>query len=246
MNEADYLREDATGLAALIARREISAAEALEAALARAAKVNPKLNAITMDLSERARREAAGALSGPLAGVPFLLKDLGARRWPARPLPAPRSSTRRTWRRPTARSPPSTARPASSIFGKTNTPELGLEPVTEPDMFGPTRNPWDLTRTSGGSSGGAAAAVAARHRAGRPRQRRRRLDPHPGLVLRPLRPEAVARAGLGRAEGRGLGRLLVRPRGQPFGARQRRCCSTSPASRSRAIPTGRRRRPSRS
>ena len=77
MNEDDYLGEDAVGLAALIARREITAAEALEAALARAAKVNPKLNAITMDLAERARRELAGPPTGPLAGVPFLLKDLG-------------------------------------------------------------------------------------------------------------------------------------------------------------------------
>ena len=68
MNEEDYLREDAVGLAALIARREITAAEALEAALARAAKVNPKLNAITMDLTDRARREAAAGPTGPLAG----------------------------------------------------------------------------------------------------------------------------------------------------------------------------------
>jgi Asp-tRNA(Asn)/Glu-tRNA(Gln) amidotransferase A subunit family amidase len=159
MNEADYLREDATGLAALIARREISAAEALEAALARAAKVNPKLNAITMDLSERARREAAGALSGPLAGVPFLLKDLG----PSLAGTPTTCSSKLYAQDVAAADSPLTSlyREAGLVvFGKTNTPELGLEPVTEPDMFGPTRNPWDLTRTSGGSSGGAAAAVA--------------------------------------------------------------------------------------
>jgi Asp-tRNA(Asn)/Glu-tRNA(Gln) amidotransferase A subunit family amidase len=161
MNEDDYLAEDAVGLAALIAGRQISAAEALEAALARAAKVNPALNAITMDLSERARREAAaGDLSGPLAGVPFLLKDLG----PALAGTPTTQSCKLYAQEVAQHDSPLTMlyREAGLvIFGKTNTPELGLEPVTEPEMFGPTRNPWDLTRTSGGSSGGAAAAVAA-------------------------------------------------------------------------------------
>ncbi len=164
MNEEDYLAEDAVGLAALIAGRQISAAEALEAALARAAKVNPALNAITMDLSERARREAAGApggtLSGPLAGVPFLLKDLGPKLAGA---PTTESCKLYAQDIAAADSPLTMLYRAAGlvIFGKTNTPELGLEPVTEPQMFGPTRNPWDLGRTSGGSSGGAAAAVAA-------------------------------------------------------------------------------------
>ncbi|HEY1425981.1 MAG TPA: amidase [Caulobacteraceae bacterium] len=160
MNEEDYLAQDAIGLAGLIAAKQITAAEALEAALARAAKVNPQLNAITMDLSERGRREAAGPLSGPLAGVPFLLKDLG-------PALAGTGTTQSCklyagWVAKTD-SPLTMLYKAAGlvIFGKTNTPEVGLEPVTEPAMFGPTRNPWDLSRTSGGSSGGAAAAVAA-------------------------------------------------------------------------------------
>ena len=162
MNEDDYLACDAVGLAERIARREVSAAEALEAALARMAKVNPKINAVTMDLSERARAEAAraGDKAGPLAGVPFLLKDLGAKlegtvttessRLYAETIAANDSALSTAYRKA-----------GLVIFGKTNTPELGLEPVTEPAMFGPTRNPWDLTRTAGGSSGGAAAAVAA-------------------------------------------------------------------------------------
>ncbi len=160
MNEDDYLGEDAVGLAALIARREITAAEALEAALARAAKVNPKLNAITMDLAERARRDAAGPLSGPLAGVPFLLKDLGPK---LAGTATTESSKLYAQEIAVADSPLTSLYKAAGlvIFGKTNTPEMGLEPVTEPEMFGPTRNPWDLGRTSGGSSGGAAAAVAA-------------------------------------------------------------------------------------
>jgi len=161
ISEHDYLTHDAVGLAALIAAREITPAEALEAALARAAKLNPKLNAITMDLSERARREAAGgALSGPLAGVPFLLKDLGPDL-----AGTPTTCSSRLYAGDVAKADsPLTALYRAAglvVFGKTNTPELGLEPVTEPAMFGPTRNPWDLARTSGGSSGGAAAAVAA-------------------------------------------------------------------------------------
>jgi len=160
MNEEDYLAEDAVGLAGLIARKEITAAEALEAALARAAKVDPRLNTITMDLSERARHAAAGPLSGPLAGVPFLLKDLGPEL-----AGTPTTNSCKLYAEDVAQadSPLTMLYKAAGlvIFGKTNTPELGLEPVTEPAMFGPTRNPWDLSRTSGGSSGGAAAAVAA-------------------------------------------------------------------------------------
>jgi amidase len=161
ISEEDYLAQDAMGLAQLIARGQISAAEALEAALARSAKVNPKINAITMDLADRARREiAARAPTGPLAGVPFLLKDLGPRL-----AGTATTDSCRLYLDDIAEtdSPLTSLYKAAglTIFGKTNTPELGLEPITEPQMFGPTRNPWDLSRTSGGSSGGAAAAVAA-------------------------------------------------------------------------------------
>ena len=88
------------------------------------------------------------------------------------------------------------------VVGKTNTPELGILPVTEPQRFGPARNPWDTSRTPGGSSGGSAAAVGVRHGADRARERRRRLDPHPGVVLRARRPQAQPRAGVARAPDR--------------------------------------------
>ena len=79
MNPSDYLAQDAMGLAALIATRQASAAEVLEAALERMAAANPRLNAVTLDLSEAARAVVKyGAPGGPLGGVPFLLKDLGA------------------------------------------------------------------------------------------------------------------------------------------------------------------------
>jgi Asp-tRNA(Asn)/Glu-tRNA(Gln) amidotransferase A subunit family amidase len=160
MTEDDYLAQDAMGLANLIGDREVSPREVLEAALARMAKVNPKINAITLDLSDRARAETDGELDGPLAGVPFLLKDLGPKlagtattdscKLYANDIAAEDSPLTKLYRQA-----------GLVIFGKTNTPELGLEPVTEPAMFGPTRNPWNLARTAGGSSGGAAAAVAA-------------------------------------------------------------------------------------
>ena len=104
------------------------------------------------------------------------------------------------------------------IVGITNMPEFGILPTTEPRRTGPTRNPWDTDRTPGGSSGGAAAAVAAGHAAGRARQRRRRLDPHPGRLLRPRRPQAEPRPRLARA---GPRRLVpgLRRRAHPHGGR---------------------------
>jgi len=160
LTEDEYRAQDAVGLAQLIADREVSPLEALEAALARLAKVNPSINAVTMDLSARARREASLPAAGPLAGVPFLLKDLGQKL-----AGTPTTESCKVFRDDVADADSALAAAYRAaglvIFGKTNTPELGLEPVTEPAMYGPTRNPWDLSRTAGGSSGGAAAAVAA-------------------------------------------------------------------------------------
>ncbi len=157
MNEADYLAQDATGLADLIKRREVSAGEVLEAAIARLAEVNPKLNAVTLDLSDQAR--AATPADGPLGGVPYLIKDLGAH-----VAGTPTSGGSRLFQdviQPADSAIVSAYRRAGLvIFGKTNTPEFGLEPVTEPEAFGPSRNPWNTDYTPGGSSGGASAAVA--------------------------------------------------------------------------------------
>ncbi len=152
---------DALGLADLVRRREVTAAELLDEAIARAARVNDRLNAVVTPLHDEARRAiAAGLPEGPFAGVPFLLKDLDADcegtliSSGSRFLAGRRSTHDATL---VARY----RRAGLVIFGKTNTPELGLTPYTEPELFGPTRNPWDSARTPGGSSGGAAAAVAA-------------------------------------------------------------------------------------
>ncbi|WP_293678792.1 amidase [uncultured Phenylobacterium sp.] len=158
MRFEEYRSHDAVGLGALVAKGEVTAGELLEVAVARMAEVNPRLNAITRDLTDEARAQPAG--QGPLAGVPYLLKDLGAA-YGGVPMTAGSKLFSQT---------PSAADSALTrlykdaglqIFGKTNTPEFGLWPVTESDLLGPARNPWDLSRTPGGSSGGASAAVAA-------------------------------------------------------------------------------------
>jgi amidase len=158
MDFEDYRRHDAVGLAELVARREVSPGELLDAAAARMAQVNPQINAVTQDLTERARGEAAG--SGAFRGVPFLLKDLGAT---LAGTPTTGGSRLFADTIATADSALTAAYKGAglSIFGKTNTPEFGLWPMTESELLGVCRNPWDLSRTPGGSSGGAAAAVAA-------------------------------------------------------------------------------------
>jgi amidase len=158
MDFEDYRRHDAVGLAELVARREVSPEDLLDTAVSRMAQINPQINAVTMDLSDRARAEPAE--HGALRGVPFLLKDLGAALAGA---PTTMGSRLMAEIVAPADSAITTAYKAAglSIFGKTNTPEFGLWPMTESELLGVCRNPWDLGRTPGGSSGGAAAAVAA-------------------------------------------------------------------------------------
>lgn len=160
MKFEDYVRHDAIGLAALVARGEVSAAELLEAAIARADAVNPRLNALVRRFDARAHAQLAALKPGPLSGVPFLLKDLMAD-YAGEPI----SSGCRLFADyvPTADSTLVARYKAAGlvIFGKTNTPEFGLTPFTESTLLGPARNPWNLAHTPGGSSGGSGAAVAA-------------------------------------------------------------------------------------
>ena len=154
---ADYERYDALGLAELVRRRRVSPGELLEAAIERVAARNPAINAVTMPLYDYGRAAiAAGLPDGPFTGVPFLMKDLTAS---IAGVKMTRSS------RFFADAPPPAAdsehvtrlkRAGLVIVGRTNTCELGLSLTCEPQLHGPTRNPWDPTRISGGSSGGAA------------------------------------------------------------------------------------------
>ncbi|RSM75128.1 amidase [Kibdelosporangium aridum] len=158
MDYDEYRRYDAVGLAELVARGEVSAVELLDAAIERAEQVNPKLNAIVYPMYDIARKQAATA-TGPFAGVPFLIKDLGQ---DYQGLPT--GSGSRSLRHHPAPSHSVTVQrwldAGLVIFGKTATPEFGTKAVTEPEATGVTRNPWNLAHTPGGSSGGAAAAVA--------------------------------------------------------------------------------------
>ena len=153
---------DGLGLAALVRAGELHPSELVEAVIERIEAVNPRINAIVAPMYEQARAQAREALpEGPLAGVPFLLKDLLAavagaplrsgNRFHRDHVPDHDSELIRRYR-------------AAGLIAvaKTATPELGITPYTEPELHGPTCNPWDLSRTPGGSSGGSAAAVAAR------------------------------------------------------------------------------------
>jgi amidase len=158
----EYETYDATGLAALIAGGQVSAAEVLDAAIERAERLQPSINGITIPLYEHARAAArTGLPAGPLSGVPFLLKDLGAQLTGTRT-----SGSGKLWRDFVADHDSTLVaryRAAGlNIFGKSASPEMGLAPSTEPAMYGPCRNPWNLAYSAGGSSGGSAAAVAAR------------------------------------------------------------------------------------
>jgi len=158
---AEYGQYDALGLAELVASGEVSAAELVEEVIARIEAVNPRLNAVIARMYERARSAAAAPPPGPFRGVPFLMKDLSqavagvpfsqGSRFLKDYVPAQDSELTRRLKAA-----------GLILIGKTNTPEFGLSPVTEPAAFGPTLSPWDLGRTPGGSSGGSAAAVAAR------------------------------------------------------------------------------------
>jgi amidase/6-aminohexanoate-cyclic-dimer hydrolase len=161
MGFAEYEKYDGLGLAELVARREVSAEELLDAALERVERRNPKLNAVILLCADRARAAIrAGLPEGRFRGVPFLLKDLHATL-----AGEPISFGSRIYRdfvsdhdaEITARY----KRAGLVIFGRTTSPEFGLTGTTESLLWGKTRNPWNLEHSSGGSSGGASSAVAA-------------------------------------------------------------------------------------
>jgi len=158
----DYDKYDALGLAELVKKRAVSAGELLDEALARTERVNPKINAVVHVVADKARKAIADGLpQGPFTGVPFLLKDLGAEAVGYPTDNGSRFFANYDW---TYDSEIFLRLKASGLvtFGRTTSPELGVGPTTEGDVYGgPTRNPWNLEHSSGGSSGGAGASVAA-------------------------------------------------------------------------------------
>jgi len=160
---------DAIEQADLVRRGQVTPRELVDAAIARIERLNPKLGAVILPAFERARREAdqlsamrADATLRPFVGVPFLLKDLGGQEAGAPCHMGMRALKDAGWTESADSYLVTRLRRAGFIsLGRTNTPELGLLPTTEPVAYGPTRNPWNLEHSAGGSSGGAAAAVAA-------------------------------------------------------------------------------------
>ncbi|MBT8370078.1 MAG: amidase, partial [Deltaproteobacteria bacterium] len=157
----DFARLDAIAQAELVRKKEVQPIELVEASIARIERWNPILNAVVTPMYELARAAAVGQLpDGPFTGVPFLLKDIlasyaGVKMTLGSNLLkdyVPDHDSELVVR---------LKRAGLIVVGKTNLPELGILPTTEPQLFGPCRNPWDTQRTVGGSSGGAAAAVAA-------------------------------------------------------------------------------------
>ncbi|MBK36864.1 MAG: amidase [Gemmatimonadetes bacterium] len=157
----DLLPLDALAQAELVRKGEVQAIELVEATIAGIERVNPQLNAVITPMYDQAREAAKGKLpDGPLAGVPYPLKDLVASYAGVRLASGaeilkdyvPDHDSELVIRLKNA---------GLIILCKTNTPEMGCNVTTEPRLFGPSRNPWDTTRTTGGSSGGSAALVAA-------------------------------------------------------------------------------------
>src|SRR5512146_756787 len=161
MNVEEFTSYDGLGLAALVQKGAVSAAELLDIAIDQVDALNGGINAVVSRLYDQARAAiAAGLPAGPFTGVPYLLKDLGAHY--AGAVTSFGSGLFKDFvvdhdSEITVR----LKRAGLVILGKTNTPELGLAPSTESRLFGPTRNPWRLDHSAGGSSGGSAAAVAA-------------------------------------------------------------------------------------
>ncbi len=151
---------DALGQAELVRKKQITPLELVNAAIARIEKFDPAINSIITRTFEQARKRAAQPLGdGPFAGVPYLVKDL-----------EPVAGVRQTFGSAPFKANVATytsevilrmERAGLIMVGKSNTPEFGLLPVTEPRGFGAAHNPWNPAHSPGGSSGGAAAAVAA-------------------------------------------------------------------------------------
>lgn len=160
----DFAHLDGIGQADLVRRKEVKPVELVDAAIARIESLNPRINAVVLPLFDRARELAShdGQLpDGPFRGVPYLLKDILAA-YAGVPLTAGCSFLRDHIPGFDSVLVTRLKQAGLVILGKTNTPELGLVPTTEPVLFGPSRNPWNLDRSTGGSSGGSCAAVAAR------------------------------------------------------------------------------------
>ena len=160
MSPLEYSRMDATELARLIREKQTTPNELLDLALVRYHRLNPQINAVCQPMIDIARKRVSEELTGPLAGVPFLIKD-AIQDYAGMPTGNGSNVFSRIPARRHSHIVQRLLDAGAVIFGKTNTPELALKGVTDPQAFGRTLNPWNPAHTPGGSSGGSAAAVAA-------------------------------------------------------------------------------------
>ena len=159
---AEFDNNDAMGLAELVKKGEVNAAELCAEAIQRIEKANPTLNAVVTPMFGQGLKTAAEHIpEGPFSGVPLLLKDLHFA-YAGVPMASGCKALKDYVPNQDCEIVTRFKKSGAVIIGKTNTPEFGLLGVTEPELFGPCRNPWNTDHTSGGSSGGSAAAVAAR------------------------------------------------------------------------------------
>jgi len=157
----EYDRYDGLGMAELVRKKEVSPAELCEEAVRRIEKLNPRLNAVITPMFDLGRNDIERGLpEGPFTGVPFLLKDLVAA-YAGVPLTGGSRAYRNYIPDEDCELVKRFKKAGVVIMGKTNCPEFGLMGITEPELHGPTRNPWNTDHTPGGSSGGSAAAVAS-------------------------------------------------------------------------------------
>jgi amidase len=160
MNLDEYTSFDGLGLAELVRKGEVQPKELVQLALTAMERVNPRVNAIIRMVWSPENGEYKGSRDAPFAGVPFLIKDLLA----LAGFPMTMGSRLLKDYVPPANAPLMDRYLQAGLvtLGKTNLPEFGMNVTTEPVLFGPSKNPWNLERSTGGSSGGSAAAVAAR------------------------------------------------------------------------------------
>ncbi len=157
----EYDQYDGLGIAGLIREKQVSAQEVLEEAIGRIEKMNPRINAVIHPMYDEARHTLKEGLpEGPFSGVPFLLKDLLCS-YAGVPLTQGSRAYRNFIPENDSEQVTRYKKAGVVVLGKTNTPEFGLMGITEPELHGPTRNPWNPDHTPGGSSGGSAAAVAS-------------------------------------------------------------------------------------
>lgn len=160
MDLTTYLTLDATAMAEGIAKKETTAAELLALSFERLKELNPKVNAFTSTRQEAAMRELDANKAGPFAGVPMALKNI-SQSFEGEPLTAGSKLLEGSVAKHDSHFVSELKSSGVSVVGHTNTPEFGLKNISEPELYGASRNPWNPEFSPGGSSGGAAAAVAS-------------------------------------------------------------------------------------